>query len=344
MPLFDLPLDQLRSYQPQTDPPADLEGFWRDTISESRQFPMNARFQPIDCGLSGIQAFDVTYPGFGGQEIKAWYLLPANIQPNTSLPCIIEYIGYGGGRGFAHQWLLWPCAGYATLVMDTRGQGSAWQNGDTPDVEGPGSNPQFPGFMTRGILNPTTYYYRRVHTDAVRAIEAVLTRPEIDLANIFLTGGSQGGGITIAVAAIVGGIAPITHQGKTLALRGIMADVPFLCQYRRATEITAAFPYQEIVQFLKNQRAWEAISFRTLSYFDNLNLAPYAAAPALFSVALMDDICPPSTVFSAFNAYGNARAPDLHKEIRVYPYNGHEQGQQFQTTEKLNFAKALMKT
>ena len=342
MPLFDLPLDQLRNYRPAANPPADLEDFWRETLRESRQVPMNPQFTELDCGLVGVKAYDVSFPGFAGQEIKAWYILPAQLAAGKRLPCVVEYIGYGGGRGLAHQWLLWPCAGYATLVMDTRGQGSAWQNGDTPDIEVTPSNPQFPGFMTRGILDPKTYYYRRVHTDAVRAIETALMRPEVDPERILLTGGSQGGGIAIAAAAIAGGIAPIVHQGKNIALKGVMTDVPFLCQFRRASEITAAYPYQEIVQFLKNQRSWESPSFCTLAYFDNLNLAPFAAAPSLFSVALMDDICPPSTVFSAFNAYGTARAPTVRKEIRVYPYNGHEQGQQFQTTEKLNFARDIL--
>ena len=225
--------------------------------------------------------------------------------------------------------------------MDTRGQGSTWQNGDTPDIEETGSNPQYPGYMTRGILDPQHYYYRRVYADAVRAVEAALTRAEVDPQRVFLTGGSQGGGIALAAAALIAGIAPIKTGNGSLKLAGVMADVPYLCHMRRATEITAAFPYQEIVQFLKNQRTWLEPSFRTLAYFDNLNLAPFAAAPALFSVALMDEICPPSTVFAAFNAYATNQKAPIRKEIRVYPYNGHEQGQEFQAKEKLAFARGI---
>jgi cephalosporin-C deacetylase len=77
--------------------------------------------------------------------------------------------------------------------------------------------------------------------------------------------------------------------------------------------------------------------FRSLSYFDGVNLAARARGRALFSVGLMDPICPPSTVFAAYNHYGGP------KEIRVYPYNQHEGGGSFQTVEKLNFLKDLWK-
>jgi len=111
----------------------------------------------------------------------------------SPVPCLVEYIGYGGGRGLPHEWLLWSAAGYAHFVMDTRGQGSSWRSGDTPDREPDGSNPQYPGFMTRGILDPQTYYYRRVFIDAVRALEAARTHPAIDPQRVAVLGGSQGG-------------------------------------------------------------------------------------------------------------------------------------------------------
>lgn len=321
MALFDKPLDQLQQYKPKRDEPRDFDAFWKRTLTETRRHPLAARFTPVATGLTNVESFDVTFNGFGGQPIKAWLNLPR--QRSGKLPCVVEFIGYGGGRGFPTDWLLWPCAGCATLVMDTRGQGSTWSKGDTPDVEPPGSNPQHPGFMTRGVLDPSTYYYRRVFTDGVRAVEAAQSHPAVDAKRIAVTGGSQGGGISIAVA----GLCP--------EVKVAMPDVPFLCHYRRATEIQATQPYEEISKFCLVHRDKVDTVFRTLSYFDGVNFAARAKSRALFSVGLMDEICPPSTVFAAYNHWRG------RKDIIVYRYNHHEGGGQFQARERLSFLKAI---
>ena len=158
MPLFDLTLHELRSYKPVLTAPADFDSFWQATLAEARGFPLEARFAPFDAGLKTLEVFDVTFNGFGGQPIKGWFLLPkVRTEP---LPCVVEFIGYGGGRGHPLEWLGFASAGYAHLVMDTRGQGSTWRMGDTPDPELEAGNAQYPGFMTRGILDPRTYYYQ----------------------------------------------------------------------------------------------------------------------------------------------------------------------------------------
>jgi cephalosporin-C deacetylase len=321
MPFFDFPLDQLQTYRPARDEPADFDAFWQATLAEVRQSPLAARFEPLDCGLRTVDAFDVTFSGFGGQPIKGWFLLPH--QRAGRLPCIVEYIGYGGGRGFPFDWLLWPSAGYAHLVMDTRGQGSTWRNGDTPDPEAQGSNPHVPGFMTRGVASPHTYYYRRVMSDAVRAVEAARSHPVVDPGRVAVTGGSQGGGLALAV----GGLQP--------DVSAVLPDVPFLCHYRRATQIIDTNPYAEIVAYCKTHREKVEAVFTTLSYFDGLNFAARGRAPALFSVGLMDNICPPSTVYAAYNHYAGP------KDITVWEYNNHEGGGSYQSSGKLDFIRKL---
>ena len=319
--IFDLPLEQLQKYLPERVEPADFDDFWSNTLADARKYPLDAVFEPVEMGLKLVEAYDVTFRGFGGQPIKGWFLLPR--QRSAALPCVVEFIGYGGGRGNPLDWLLWPNIGYALFVMDVRGQGSTWRTGDTPDLEVEPGSPQVPGFMTRGILHPETYYYRRVFTDAVRAVEAASTHPAVDSHRLAVTGGSQGGGITLAAAGLV--------PGLTAAL----PDVPFLCHYRRATEIVDTYPYQEISMYCQSHRDQVETVFTTLSYFDGLNFAARAKSPALFSVGLMDKTCPPSTVFAAYNHYAGA------KQIMVWPYNYHEGGETFQTLEKINFLAAL---
>ena len=314
---FDLPLDQLRAYRPPREEPDDFEAFWQGTLADARRHDLDPVFDRVDVGLVTVETYDVTFSGYGGQRIRGWLQVPAGL--DRPLPCVVQYLGYGGGRGKPADWLVWSAAGYAHLVMDTRGQGSAWSPGDTPDPDG-GDNPQTPGFMTRGVLDPETYYYRRVFTDGVRAVETARRHPAIDPNRVMVTGGSQGGGISIAV----GGLVP--------DLAAVMPDVPFLCHFQRAIRITDSHPYQELVVFSKVHRdKLEQVS-RTLSYFDGVSFAARGVAPGLFSVGLMDVVCPPSTVFAAYNHYAGA------KDIRIWPFNGHEGGQSFQVGDQLAFA------
>jgi cephalosporin-C deacetylase len=151
----------------------------------------------------------------------------------------------------------------------------------------------------------------------------VRQQPAVIADQIAITGGSQGGGITLAVA------------GLDTAVSVAMPDVPFLCHYRRATQLIQTDPYNEITRFCAAHRDQVETVFRTLSYFDGVNFATRAKAKALFSVALMDDICPPSTVYAAYNHYSG------DKEIAVYNYNNHEGGGPFQLRKQAQFLRDL---
>ena len=316
MAFVDLPLDALRAYRPERVEPPDFDAFWTETLAETRISPLDPTFTPVDAGIRLVETFDVAFAGWGGHPIKAWLLLPR--ERLAPLPTVVEFIGYGGGRGWPTDWLLWSAAGYAHLVMDTRGQGSAWLHGDTPDPA-PAGDPAFPGFLTRGLSDPATSYYRRVYADAVRAVEAARAHPAVDAGRVAVTGGSQGGGLALAVAGLV------------LDVAAVVANVPFLCHIRRATEITDADPYRELARYCAVHPDRIERAFATLAYVDGVHFAARAAAPALFSVGLMDEVCPPSTVFAAFNSYAGP------KQIRVWPYNGHEGGGSHQTVESLRF-------
>ena len=316
MPFNDLPIDELRAYAPKLAEPDDLDAFWAATLAETRMHDLAPSFEPIDTGLTLVETLDVTYSGFGGTRIRGWLHRPAGA--SGPLPTVVEYIGYGGGRGLPHEKTLYAQAGFAHFVMDTRGQGSSWSVGETPDPDGSGM-PSFPGFMTRGILDPNDHYYRRVYTDAVRAVETARSHAWVDGSRIAVTGGSQGGGISLAVAALVPDLVAVAP------------DVPFLCDFERAIGMVDTNPYLEIAKYLAVHRDHTESALRTLAYIDGVRLARRANAPALFSVALMDLICPPSTVYAAYNAYAGP------KEILEYRYNNHEGGQGFHEAAKLRW-------
>ncbi len=163
--------------------------------------------------------------------------------------------------------------------------------------------------MTRGILDHHDYYYRRVFIDGVRAVRVAQAHSRIDSTRIALVGASQGGGISLAVA----GLLP-----DDVSL--LMCDVPALCDFPRAIELAEENPYFEIVNYLRVHRERRDEALRTLAYFDGVLLGSRARAPGLFSIALMDTVCPPSTQYAAYNSYGGP------KECALYHYNDHEGG------------------
>ncbi len=320
MPLFDMPLEALRQYRPARDEPADFDEFWSDTLSEARAHDLWPVFESADFALDTVDVYDASFAGFAGARVKAWYMLPRGA--SGPLPGLVEYIGYGGGRGLPLEWLAFPSAGFAYLVMDTRGQGSVWRRGDTPDLPN-GANPSAPGFMTQGILDRATYYYRRLYVDAVRAVEALRSRPEVDSERIAVTGGSQGGGLSIAVAGL------LPEVGACLA------DVPFLSHFRRAVDITPSNPYQEIARYLQIHRDKIDRVFETLAYFDGMHFAARMRARALFSVGVMDTVCPPSTVFAAYNQIRGEKA------MMEYYFNDHEGGGAQHLLEKIRYLRGI---
>jgi cephalosporin-C deacetylase len=142
----------------------------------------------------------------------------------------------------------------------------------------------------------------------VRALELLAHRDEVDARRIAVTGFSQGGALALAAAAL--------SERPILCL----PDAPFLCDFRRAIEVATAGPYAEIPAFLKNFPHLYEDVVRTLSYVDNLNLAPWVRCRTIVCNCLWDDVCPPSTIFAAYHHLGAA----TEKRIEVYPFHKHE--------------------
>jgi cephalosporin-C deacetylase len=302
MPWYDMPLEQLREYRTSTQEPEGLDEWWAKRLDHARAQAQLATFTPHEQGVyRPFQVFDVEFSGAGGDPIRAWYIKPAG---QASAPVVVKFIGYGGGRGAPSEHFLLPALGYAVLVMDSRGQGGRWSTGATPDGRG-GTGAENSLVMTRGITTPEDYYYTRMFTDAARAVDVALELAGPG-ATVAVSGGSQGGGLALAAAALHRDAVSVCH-----------ADVPFLCDIQRAITLAPHAPYTEIPEFLAENVALIDTALNTLRYVDCALLARRITATTLVSVGLMDDICPPSTVFAAYNEI------NADKDIIVYPYSGH---------------------
>ena len=296
----------------QTEPD-DFDAFWADTIAETRSLPLDVTVTPHHTRLTQIDVYEVRFRGFAGTPIRAWLRVPHGAA--APLPGMVQFFGYGNGRGHALRDLRWAAAGYAHLVVDARGQG----HGDTDDDHADGG-PSAGGFLTRGLRSPHEYYYRRVYADAVRAVDALRSLDLVDPARVGVVGASQGGGIALAMAGLV----------PDLAVAVIQA--PFLCELDRAATLSREHPYSLLTQYLADRRGDAATALDTLRYFDGVNHAKRATAPALLSTGMLDGIAPPETVLPAFSAYAGA------KTVVLWPYNGHEAGGDLDEENALDFA------
>lgn len=297
MPSIDMPLEQLRQYRPSLYRESDFDSFWDATLAEALRQPLNAELIPYHLPALDLECYAIRFDGFQGGRIAGWYVRP---QARGTFPGLCFYHGYSGRAPRLLDLLPYAAQGICVLSMDCRGQ-----NGQSQDAavypEG-----HHMGWMTQGIRSPQSYYYRFVYADAVRALELLAQRDEVDADRLAITGTSQGGGITLAVAAL--------SDRPILAL----PDIPFLCDFRRAIAIAPTAPYTEIPGFLKLHPHVHEQAMRTLSYFDNLNLAPWIKCRTVISNCLCDDVCPPSTIFAVFHHV------TAEKRIEVYPYHKHE--------------------
>lgn len=305
MPWFDLPLEQLNRYRTETAEPPDLDAWWRRTLDEARAAASPPELTRYEAGTyAPVEVYDAEFSGAGGDRIRAWYLRPPG--GGEQAPAVVKFIGYGGGRGLPSEHALLPALGYAVFVMDTRGQGGRWTTGATGDRPGdPAAGPENAQVMTRGIGRPESYYYTRLFTDAVLAVETASQLA--GAARVAVSGMSQGGGLALAAAALAPQAVAVCH-----------ADVPFLCDIQRGITIAPDPPYTEIPQFLAHNVDLIPAAVDTLRYVDCALLARRITARCLLSVGLMDTTCPPSTVFAAYNEISAA------KDLAVHPFTGHQ--------------------
>jgi len=153
----------------------------------------------------------------------------------------------------------------------------------------------------------------------------------VDSTRLAVLGHSQGGGRAIAVCALA--------AMRGIKLAGAFVDVPFLCHIRRSCDIATDGPYLEVVRYLAAHPLLCGRAFQTLGYIDGRHFARRARTSTWFSVAMMDQAVPPSSVWAAYNAWGDGMVADKH--IAVYPFAGHAAGEDVQRWNQLGVLAQL---
>ncbi|CAM4358154.1 alpha/beta fold hydrolase [Paenibacillus typhae] len=303
MPLVDMPLEQLKQYQGRNPRPADFDAYWERALGELAMVDTQLELIPSTFQTPQAECFDLYFTGVRGARIHAKYLRSRAV--STPQPAVLQFHGYTGDAGEWQDKLAYVSLGFSVLALDCRGQGGLSE--DTGGVKGNTHN----GHIIRGLDDhPDNLLFRHIYLDTVRLAQIALELPGVDPERVYAMGGSQGGALTIACAALE----PRVKKAAT--------TYPFLCDYKRVWEMDLAKDaYHELsIYFRKfdplHEREDEV--FEKLGYIDLQYLASRIQGEVLFITGLMDTICPPSTQFAAYN---KITAP---KQLVVYPDFGHE--------------------
>ncbi|MBT5318919.1 MAG: prolyl oligopeptidase family serine peptidase [Chloroflexi bacterium] len=276
--------------------PSDFDSFWADTLSLLGSVPPNPTFTRDELRSDeDVDVFDVRYDSFGGMRIAGWYVRPAG--RSTVMPGLLTVPGYVSEPKVPKEWAR---LGYATFSAAPRGK---LRSNDV-------FNPGYPGLLMHNATDRDSYAYRGFYMDALRAFDILSAMPEVDSRRIGVTGSSQGGALTLLVAAL---------RPNSVAVAA--AGAPYLCSFMDSARLTHSYPYQEINDFLRLHPEQEEDIRGVFDYFDIHHFAPSVKAPIVVNIGLQDDVCPPETGFAVFGRIGSS-------DKKLYPYDkcGHDAG------------------
>lgn len=304
MPLtFDMPLEKLREYQGRNPRPADFDAFWDNSLAEMRAVDPRVELTPAEFQASFADCFHMHFTGTGGARVYAKLLRPKELQQPG--PAIVMFHGYSGSSGDWVDKLPYVAAGYTVAALDCRGQGGFSE--DTGGTKGW----TLRGHIVRGLDHaPEKLLFRQIFLDTAQLAGLVMEMPEVDATRVGAMGGSQGGGLTLACAALE----PRIQRAAPV--------FPFLCDYQRVWEMDQAKDaYMELHEWFRRfdpLHEREEALFTQLGYIDVQHLAPRIQANVQMAVGLMDTVCPPSSQFAAYNKISSP------KSLRIYHDYRHE--------------------
>jgi cephalosporin-C deacetylase len=304
LPLIDMPLAELKTYRGTNPRPADFDAYWEESLRELAALDAEAVFEPAEFQAPGVRCYHLWYTGVRGARIHARFLRPAAL--SAPAPALCVFHGYSGCAPSFSRLLSYAGQGFVVAAMDCRGQG-----GQSQDTGGFKGNTLI-GHVTRGLDDPDNkmMLFREIYLDAAQMAGIVLSLPYVDPLRVGALGGSQGGGLTLACAALEPRVCRAASQ------------YPFLCDFKRVWDMDLdKAAYDDLRMFFRRHdplHRREEELFTKLGYIDVSHLAPRIRARVLMATGLMDTICPPSTQFAAYNRITS------QKDMAVYPDFGHE--------------------
>lgn len=259
--------------------PPDFDAFWDAILSQAAAIPLNATAELVSHrSTDDVEVYEIGYDSLDGVRIAGWYCRPRETYLPGPYPGLLLVPGYISEPTLPKSWAK---LGYAAVGVAPRGKLRSNRQ----------FNPGYPNLLLHNALDRNTYAYRGFYVDAVRALDFVKTRPEVDASRIGVHGSSQGGALTIVVSAL-----------RNAEIAAAAAGAPYLCCIMDSATLSHTYPYEEINEYLRLYPDREPALQETMAYFDVVNMAPRVTCPTMVYIGLVDDCVPPETGYALRDA------------------------------------------
>jgi cephalosporin-C deacetylase len=279
--------------KPTVQDPSDFDSFWSNVIADARKLNLDPKLtlMPERC-TSETNVFHISFQNEApGSRIYGILAVPK--KPGR-YPAILKVPG-AGIRPYAGD-VRTATNGIITLEIGIHG---IPVNLD-PQVYSDLNAGALSGYNTVKMNDKNSHYYKRVYVGCVRAVDFIFSLPEFDGANIAVTGGSQGGALTIVTA------------GLDKRIRFAAGLYPALCDHTGYLNKRAGgWPH-----YFRDRQPKPG-EVETLAYYDVVNFARRVTVPGFYTWGFNDLTCPPTSMYSAYNVI---TAP---KELVIFQETGH---------------------
>lgn len=309
-------IETYRNYLPPLTKRDDFTTFWNEQIEICNRTPLSSEFTEFPYFLPGVTCYHFNCTGIDETLLKGFFLVPK--KRVGKVPLLIYFHGFNGTKGYPSDYSVYLSMGIAVAAIDVREQpgetgGNGWvSNGYTNNL------------YCKGILNKYEYYARYIYTDALRVLNSLVPRDEVDINKIVLKGGSQGGALVVALSAL--------------------SDIPLLtiCDVPSMSNLEARVlgengSMSAVSEYLRKKPGAVEQVCETLSYFDTMNMANNIQAEIFASVGMKDVVCPPLHFYATYNRIVSS------KQIEHYMFNGHEGGGAIHEQKSLAFLAQKLK-